>query len=154
MDPYTGISNQGGSGIPVYRPLRLWSYGPDASDQTHNMSINFTDQVPNASKIVKNPVVRYAFDDWMFSGIAQFVTGTPVAVAFTTTDGTDETGGGDGQHINVVGNGNANAHTFSQWFNTAAFARPGLNDPGNAASTTRATPVSTTGIWHFPSGSR
>ena len=132
MDPYTGISNQGGSGIPVYRPLRQWSYGPDASDQTHNMSVNFTYEVPNASKMVQNRVVRYAFDGWTVSGIAQFVTGTPVAVGFTTTDGIDETGGGDGQHINVVGNGNANGHTFAHWFNTAAFARPGMNDPGNA----------------------
>ena len=26
----------------------------------------------------------------------------------------------------------ANIHTFNQWFNTAAFALPGMNDPGSA----------------------
>jgi hypothetical protein len=32
----------------------------------------------------------------------------------------------------VIGNANSTGHTFNQWFNAAAFARPGLNDPGNA----------------------
>ena len=36
-------------------------------------------------------------------------------------------------YSNVVGNANSGTtHTFLQWFNTAAFARPGIGDPGNA----------------------
>ncbi len=134
------------TGIPVYRPLRSWAYGLDGSDQTHNMSINFVYNIPAASKRLHNRAVKYAFDDWVLSGIAQFASGTPVAVGFSTTDGTDQTGGGDGQRINVIGNAfastvpypglpgavQATGHTFYQWFNTLAFARPGLNDPGNA----------------------
>lgn len=43
------------------------------------------------------------------------------------------TGGGDPQRVDVVGNANAgNVHTFYNWFNPAAFALPGKNDPGNA----------------------
>ena len=47
--------------------------------------------------------------------------------------GTDLTGGGDGQRVNIVGNPNSSGSTFYQWFNTAAFAAPGKGDPGNAA---------------------
>ena len=61
------------------------------------------------------------------------MSGQPQAISFRTTDSTDLTGGGDGQRVNVVGDGSANGNTFYQWFNTAAFARPGLNDLGNAA---------------------
>ncbi len=78
-------------------------------------------------------IVRYAVDDWLLSGIAQFATGQPVAVTLGTTDGTNLTGGGDAQRVNVCGDAYSGSnHTFYQWFNTAAFCRPGLNDPGNA----------------------
>lgn len=121
------------TGIPVYMPLRQWSYGPDSADQTHNLAVNFAYDLPRASAIAPNPVVRAVFDNWQLSGIAQFVTGTPSGISFTTTDGADLTGGGDGQRVNVVGDAFSGGHTFYQWFNTAAFARPGKNDPGNAA---------------------
>ncbi|HLK61984.1 MAG TPA: TonB-dependent receptor [Bryobacteraceae bacterium] len=123
----------GNTGLPVYQPLRQWSYGVDPADETHIMTINFTYNLPAASKLVHNVAVRYAFDNWILSGVTQFATGQPVAVTFTTTDGTNLNGGGDAQRIDVVGNAYTGAiHTFSQWFNTAAFARPGTNDPGNA----------------------
>jgi hypothetical protein len=119
--------------IPIYRPLRQWSYGLDGSDQTHNFVVNYTYEIPSITKLVSNPVLHFIADDWQLSGITQFVSGQPQAISFSTTDSTDQTGGGDGQRVNVVGDGSANGKTFYQWFNTAAFARPGLNDPGNAA---------------------
>jgi hypothetical protein len=122
----------GNSGLSLYQNPRHWNYGWDAADQTHNMTFNFTYNLPAASKLAPNPVVRYAFDNWKLSGISQFATGTPVAMSFSTTDGTNLTGGGDAQRMDIVGNANSGGHTFSQWFNTAAFGRPGLNDPGNA----------------------
>ena len=115
--------------IPVYRPLRSWSYGLDNSDQTHNLVVNFTYQTPKLASV--HPVLRQVAGNWQLSGIAQFVSGTPGAVSLTTTDGTDLTGGGDGQRVNVVGDSHADS-TFLQWFNPAAFARPARNDPGNA----------------------
>ncbi|MCX6628394.1 MAG: hypothetical protein NTW28_12280, partial [Candidatus Solibacter sp.] len=117
---------------PIYRPLRTWVYGVNGSDQTHNMSFNFTYDLPKGSAVLPSPVTRFVLDNWSLSGIAQFVSGTPVSVGFSTTDGTDMTGGGDGQRINVIGDAMSGGHTFYRWFNTAAFARPGMYDPGNA----------------------
>ena len=124
----------GNSALPVYQPLRQWSYGVDSSDQTHNMTINFVYNLPAASRVLGDKrIVRYTLDSWILSGIGQFATGTPVALSFSTTDGTNLNGGGDAQRMDVCGNANAgNIHTFSQWFNSAAFCRPGMNDPGNA----------------------
>ena len=122
------------TGIPIYRPLRTWSYGFDGSDQTHNAVFNFTYNLPRGEPLFNdNKVVKWVFDDWMLSGIAQWVSGTPASISFSTVQGTDLTGGGDGQRVNVVGDPNANGSTFYAWFNPAAFAVPGKGDPGNAA---------------------
>jgi len=122
----------GNTSLPLYQPLRQWSYGVDPADQTHVMTINFTYNLPAASKLVHNRAVTYALDNWILSGIAQFTTGQPVALSFSTTDGTNLNGGGDAQRMDVVGSAyTGSIHTFSQWFNTAAFGRPGMNDPGN-----------------------
>ena len=121
------------TGIPIYRPLRAWSYGFDGSDQTDNAVLNFSYDLPRASGLAKgNKAVKWAFDEWTLSGIAQWVSGTPAAISFSTIQGTDLTGGGDGQRVNVVGDPNAHGSTFYSWFNTAAFAVPGKGDPGNA----------------------
>lgn len=121
------------TGIPVYANLRSYAYGVDGSDQTHNMTFNYTYNIPSATKLVNNRFVGYAFDHWVLSGISQFSTGTPAAISFTTTNSENLNGGGDAQRVDVVGNAfSGNIHTFYQWFNTAAFALPGMNDPGNA----------------------
>jgi hypothetical protein len=121
------------TGIPIYNNLRTWSYGLDGSDQTHNAVLNLTYALPSLSREVNNnKLVKWVFDDWNLSGIAQWVSGTPAAIGFSTVQGTDLTGGGDGQRVNIVGDPNANGSTFNAWFNPAAFAVPGKNDPGNA----------------------
>ena len=120
------------TGIPIYANLKSWAYGLDSSDQTHNLSVNFVYDIPKASRFLPNPIVHQVLDGWVLSGIAQFVSGTPGAISFTTTSGADLTGGGDGQRVDVVGSATANGSTFYHWFNTAAFASPGLNDHGTA----------------------
>ncbi|MCC6364515.1 MAG: hypothetical protein IT165_13400, partial [Bryobacterales bacterium] len=57
------------------------------------------------------------------------------AIGLSTVQGTDLTGGGDGQRVNVVGDPFKGGHTFFSWFNPGAFAVPGRNDPGNASKT-------------------
>jgi len=120
--------------IPIYQSLRTWSYGFDGSDQTHNAVLNLTYNLPKPSRMLNdNKVVKWVFDDWTLAGIAQWVSGTPASIGLSTVQGTDLTGGGDGQRVNIVGNPNSTPSTFYQWFNTAAFAAPGKGDPGNAA---------------------
>jgi hypothetical protein len=121
------------TGIPNYANLRSYAYGLDSADQTHNMTFNYTYNLPKASKLMHNKFVAFAFDDWVLSGISQFATGTPAAITFTTTNSENLNGGGDSQRVDVVGNAfSGNVHNFLQWFNTSAFALPGVNDPGNA----------------------
>ena len=38
------------TGIPVYANVRTWAYGFDGADQTHNVVVNYTYQIPRASK--------------------------------------------------------------------------------------------------------
>lgn len=121
------------TGIPVYANLRSYAYGLDSADQTHNFVLNYTWNLPRATKLIDNKLVGWAFDNWVLAGVSQFTSGTPAAISFTTTTSENLTGGGDPQRVDVVGNANAgNVHTFYSWFNTAAFALPGMNDPGNA----------------------
>jgi len=121
------------TGIPIDNNLRTWSYGFDGSDQTHNAVLNLTYALPNVSRQLNgNKLVKWVLDDWNLSGIAQWVSGTPAAISFSTVQGTDLTGGGDGQRVNVVGDPNANGSTFNAWFNPAAFAVQGKGDRGTA----------------------
>lgn len=116
-----------------YANLRSYAYGLDAADQANNMTVNFTYNLPNATKLVKQKAIGYAFDHWVLSGISQFASGFPAAISFTTTNSENLNGGGDAQRVDVIGNAfSGNIHTFTQWFNTSAFVLPGMNDPGNA----------------------
>jgi hypothetical protein len=98
------------------------------------MVVNFTWDLPRASKLAPHAVVRHALDNWRVSGIASFVSGRPAGVGFSTVDGTDMTGGGDGQRIIVTGKAQLpfGERSFSRWFNTSVFARPPRDNPGNA----------------------
>ncbi|HKQ80504.1 MAG TPA: carboxypeptidase regulatory-like domain-containing protein [Blastocatellia bacterium] len=126
-------------GAPTFRPLRIWNYGRAGFDQTHVMVINYTWDLPRATRLWDNKVVKAVFDDWQLSGLTAFASGTPAGVGYTLVDGADITGGGDGGRIIITGNPNLSedkqtvASTgFVQWINPAAFARPARGDFGNA----------------------
>jgi hypothetical protein len=122
-----------GTVIPTYRPVRIWNYGKSADDRTHVLAVNYTYNLPKASKLIPNAVVRRVFDDWQLSGIATFASGAPQGITFTTVTGADLTSGGDGQRVNLLGPIVSGSKTFSKWFNTQNVALPGKGDPGNAA---------------------
>jgi hypothetical protein len=132
---YTWSKYMDYTGIPLYRPLRVWSYGKDSADQTHVFIVNYTYDVPRASSLVQNALVHHALDNWQISGVASFVSGQPSGISYSTTDGADITGGGDGARIIVTGNPNLGFgdRAFARWFDTSVFARPTKGDPGNAA---------------------
>jgi len=122
------------TGIPAFNNLRTWSYGFDGADSTHNVAINYVYDVPNLTNLVGNhALARFVGNGWTLTGISQFVSGTPASISFSTVQGTDLTGGGDGQRVMVVGDPNANGSTFNAWFNPAAFALPPGNSSGNAS---------------------
>ncbi len=123
-----------GGGLPMYRPLRVWSYGRSTFDQTHNIVFSYTWDLPKASKLWANVLVRKAFDNWQLAGLTVFGSGQPSGVGFSTTDSVDLTGGGDGQRIVVTGKAQLSHgdRTATRWFDTSVFARPQKGDYGNA----------------------
>jgi hypothetical protein len=125
------------SSIPMFRPRRVWSYGLDGGDQTHKLILTYTYNLPGLSRFWTNAATKFIFDDWQISGITMFASGQPSSVGFNTVDGTDMTGGGDGQRINVNGNPNLpyGERVFPRMFDTSVFSRPAMNDPGNAPVT-------------------
>jgi hypothetical protein len=120
--------------VPLYQPVRVWSYGKAGFDQSQMFVFNYDWPLPKASKLMPNPVIRAVFDNWRVSGITTFATGLPNGINLSTTDNADITGGGDGVRVVVVGPAQLThgERTGDRWFNTSAFARPPEGDAGNA----------------------
>ncbi len=110
-------------------------YGFAGFDRTHVANVNWIYDLPKASQYWSNRITRQVLDNWQFTGIASFVSGAPLAVALTTTDGADITGSPTesartDQIANaVIPKGQRNE---SHFFNTAAFARPARGTLGDA----------------------
>jgi outer membrane receptor protein involved in Fe transport len=125
-------SNDWGS-VAQYTDRHVWNYGPSDFDKRHVVNVNWVWDLPQATKIVNNPIVKLVFNDWQFTGVATFATGTPVTPGFTTSDNADLTGGGDG--IRMIMNGNPNMargnRSFYNWFNEGIFSRPAKGTIGN-----------------------
>ena len=79
-------------------------------------------------------VTRLVLDNWEVSGITTLASGFPRGIGFSTVDGADITGGGDGSRIIVTGKAQlpAGERTFRRFFNPTVFARPARGDFGNA----------------------
>ncbi|MCC6344688.1 MAG: TonB-dependent receptor [Bryobacterales bacterium] len=120
--------------VSTYAPRRVWNYGKSAFDQTHNLVLNYIWDVPKLSKRWDNAGVRQVFDNWQVAGFTAFVSGQPSGVGFSTVDGADITGGGDGSRIIVTGKAplEHGERSFQRWFNTGVFARPPKGSMGNA----------------------
>lgn len=120
--------------LPMFRPYRTWLYGKSDYDQTHVFVFNYLWDLPKASSQWNNAFTRTALDNWQFSGIVSMASGTPRGVSYTTVDGADITGGGDGTRVNVTGNAilSKDERTFDRFFNTSVFTRPARGDFGNA----------------------
>jgi hypothetical protein len=119
---------------PMFVNYRFWSYGKNGGDQTHKLVITYTYNIPNLSRVLENRVTRLVLDHWQVSGITMFASGMPSGVSFTTTDGADLTGGGDGQRVIVTGKAPLphGERAMMRWFDTSVFARPAKGDVGNA----------------------
>jgi hypothetical protein len=147
-------NNETGTGsnmqIATYQNPDIWNYGYSSYDQTHVAVISYVWDIPRASARWNNAFTRSVLDNWQFSGLTTLASGTPVYVTYTTVDGADITGGGDTTRFNggpgtqspaagsgvpnLIGDPNlpSGQQSLTQWFNTAAFARPARGDAGNS----------------------
>jgi hypothetical protein len=124
--------------VSTYVSRREFDYGEASYDRTHVLTINYQYALPHASNLIHNVVVKKVFDDWKLNGITRFQSGAPLSLGTLGTGNLDSsldlTGGGDGWRAVMVGNPvlPKDQRTVEQYFNTAAFAPPGV---GGAAPT-------------------
>ena len=115
---------------------RQFDYGEASYDRTHVVAIHYLYDIPRASRLMNNFVVRKVLDNWQISGITRFQSGAPLSISTLGSGGftpsTDITGGGDGWRPVMSGNPilPKDQRTVEHWFDAGVFAPPVL--PGNA----------------------
>jgi hypothetical protein len=129
-----GTGSNDGDLLATYQSWKVWNYGPTIFDQRQMFVGTWVWDLPKASKLVPNPVVKGVFDNWQLSGVATFSTGLPYPINLGTTNGEDISGGGDGARVVITGpvQLSPGKRSFSQWFNTASVALPAVGSSGNA----------------------
>ncbi len=112
--------------VPTYQSLRDWTYGPAGDSQPHVLVINYTWDLPRASRLWNTPAVRAVLDGWQLAGVTAFASGYPFTPGFGTTDGADIWGGGDDGWAIRTADPNLphGDRTFDRWFDTSVFQRP------------------------------
>jgi hypothetical protein len=98
-----GVADDDEQAVSGARPLKGWHYAPLAGTQTHNLVINYTWDLPRASKLWDNGVVRFLLDDWQLSGENAFASGDFTPVFVTTANSFDFTGGTGGTGVDIGG---------------------------------------------------
>jgi hypothetical protein len=120
--------------INQYVPSSTWLYGLESYNQNHVFVANYQYNLPRASSLVPNRVVKAVFDRWELSGIYTYGSGFPFGVTVSSSALTDISGSNILARPNVVSGVDPNSapHNFSQWFDTAAFAMPAKGTFGNS----------------------
>ena len=62
--------------------LRLW--GPTGNNRTHNLVLNYSYAMPNATPSV--PVLKWILGDWQVSGVTKYLSGAATQPACTTNN--------------------------------------------------------------------
>ena len=119
--------------VATYVPIRIYNYGPAGYDRRNNLTANFLWSLPKGSRLWNTSVSRTILDNWQISGIASFISGAPMPLAFTTTNSLNITGGGDPARLRLTGNPQLGGkRSFGQWFNTSVINEPLVGTQGNA----------------------
>jgi hypothetical protein len=131
--------NDYSTGVAQFNDVRFWNYGPSNSDRRHTLTANWLWDLPKASGLVNNGVVRLLFDNWQFSGIYAWATGLPSEVTMELADAVDLTGGGDGVTVTKTGPANlaGGDRSFNHWFDTSKFVRTARGNVGSGAAASR-----------------
>lgn len=111
-------------------------YGRAGFDRTHIVNVNWMYDLPRISQYWKHAFARWVLDQWQFTGIASFVSGAPLGVNFTTTDGADIAGTPTElirPDLIAAPELPKSRRTMLHYFNTNAFARPAKGTIGNSA---------------------
>ena len=115
---------------------RIGNYGLAGYDRAQVLKLNFVWAIPRSPW--KNPLVRYALNDWQVSGIATMSTGAPTAIGYSFVNPVDITGtASQGARIAQTGDANlpASERTFARNFRTEVFVPPTVGTIGNAGRT-------------------
>jgi hypothetical protein len=111
--------------VANFQDRRFWNYGLPDFDRTHDLVVHWTADVPKASRLWDNKIMRAIGDNWQWSGISEFVSGHPLSVTMSGTP--NLTGGGDGARVLVQGDIYApkdQVHKTLQYLNQDAFVMP------------------------------
>ena len=152
--------NTGGSSLPQVTGDFRDNYGPSIADRRNVLTANFVWEIPWTRNL--HGVEGHVLGGWQFSGIETFQSGLPLTASLSNVGcaaGTgatcnDPTGSGCllsasplGCRPNQIGNPNANApHTYTDWFNAAAFAVPGATQ--TTETTERPGAIRGPGFWN------
>jgi hypothetical protein len=106
----------------------IWNYGEAGYDHTHILRVYWTYNLPRASSLLHNPLVKRVFDDWQVSGIFTAQSGAPTGLTYSYSPSQDITGSAtDSGRVILVGNPtqskSQDAATFTA-FNVNAIAAP------------------------------
>jgi hypothetical protein len=117
----------------TYLPGSL-TYGPASTNMANRLTPSFVWDLPKASTRWNNMFSRGVLDNWEASGILSFISGQPMNVNLSTTNGENITGGGDGARVIVTGNAvlPKSQRTFDRYFNPNVFALPAVGTIGTA----------------------
>lgn len=115
-------------------PLRKYYYGPAGFDLPQSLVINIVYHLPRLR--VRNVIADSICNNWVFSDISTFQTGTPFNVGVATTTGEDITGTPSiSPRAVLTGNPNLSRsdRSFSRFFNTSVFRLPSMGTFGTAS---------------------
>jgi len=102
------------------------NYAKLSIDRTHVVNLDYTYDLPKATTLWNVAPVKWAFNNWQWSGITSFASGRPWMVTYSMSSGPDIVGGGDYNRPLMVGNPELpwSARTINEFFNVNAFAAP------------------------------
>jgi hypothetical protein len=149
----------GGSALPQVTGDLRSNYGPTIADRRNVITANFVYEIPWARHLTG--VAGHLLGGWQFSGVQTFQTGLPLTAVLGNggcasgagATCNDPTGSGCllsasplGCRPNQIGDPDSSApHTFTNWFNAAAFAVPGTTQ--TTETTERPGAIRGPGFW-------
>ena len=129
-----GTASADGGTLSPYFPARSRNYGPLSFDRTQVLVINYMYDLPKVGARLGFKPARWVLDRWQISGITSFISGSAFTPGFSTVDGEDITGSGEGATITVVGDPrlDKSERTYYRNFKTEMFRRTPSRSFGNA----------------------